>query len=283
MTDNEVKWFLVGNLLRRNLMAGVKKAEKYLYGHVAGEGETPTHTINGVGYVGLVLPALPEWDDETYPCAYIAPDSEGRTCFTATKTPLYYMPGGIVSLPVAYVRLEYTLMDTAWVLTNDGSEKSNSGIRPLIWTNTDVPYLTNHENVFFAKSDPIPIYGEPVAYLYNGVRLLKLPEWDKVAYPYAVIDQSTLSGIYRLHLFEHLPFAIKTDSGRYKYGAMDGSTYVYMGTCASSWTDGWLTDGAYYEDVDGISTKNILWTSFNLLYADGSVCLAASDPIPVYE
>lgn len=38
--------------------------------------------------------------------------------------------------------------------------------------------------------NPLPIAGskrEPVAYLYNGVRLPKLPEYDKSVYSYAVI------------------------------------------------------------------------------------------------
>lgn len=43
----------------------------YLYGHVAKEGETPTHTINGVDYVGAVLPDINAvWTDkEKYPFA----------------------------------------------------------------------------------------------------------------------------------------------------------------------------------------------------------------------
>ena len=32
----------------------------WLYGHVAKEGETPTHTINGVDYVGVVAPKIPQ-------------------------------------------------------------------------------------------------------------------------------------------------------------------------------------------------------------------------------
>lgn len=44
----------------------------FLYGYVAGEGETPTHTIDGVGYVGAVLPKLPEWDREAYPYAVVS-------------------------------------------------------------------------------------------------------------------------------------------------------------------------------------------------------------------
>ena len=37
-------------------------------------------------------------------------------------------------------------------------------------------------------SSPLPeVQKEPVAYLYNGVRLPALPEWDREKYPFAVI------------------------------------------------------------------------------------------------
>ena len=50
MTETEMKWFLLGKLLRRNLMAGVKEATMYSYN-------------------GVVLPKLPEWDKTKYPYA----------------------------------------------------------------------------------------------------------------------------------------------------------------------------------------------------------------------
>ena len=38
-------------------------------------------------------------------------------------------------------------------------------------------------------SSPLPeVQKQPVAYLYNGVRLPKLPEWDRETYPYATIS-----------------------------------------------------------------------------------------------
>ena len=61
----------------------------FLYGRVAKDGETPTHTINGVGYVGAVLPKVPEWDKKKYPHAYIryVDDPNYYRFFAFTKRP----------------------------------------------------------------------------------------------------------------------------------------------------------------------------------------------------
>ena len=121
-----------------------------------------------------------------------------------------------------------------------------------------------------------------MAYLYNGVRLPKLPEWDKAVYPYAVID-NTFMNMCRLHLFEHLPFATTTDSGSVRYGPRDGSTYIYKGAKkAGTVNDGWTFNAAYTDD-DGILANSVQWANFDLLYNDGSVCCAESDPIPIYK
>ena len=133
----------------------------------------------------------------------------------------------------------------------------------------------------FSLVEPDAPVEEPVAYLYNGVRLIPLPEWDKDAYPYAVIDKAIMSS-YRLHLFDHLPHAENTENGYTRYGPMDGSVYIYKGVAKEGSESGWSMNAAY-EDIDGITTSKVLWTNFDLLYADGKVCCAKSDPVPVYE
>ena len=61
MTENELKWFRLGKLLRRNLLAGVK--------------ENPMLTINILGkmmsYGSYVCGPFPKYDKEKYPYAYI--------------------------------------------------------------------------------------------------------------------------------------------------------------------------------------------------------------------
>ena len=121
-------------------------------------------------------------------------------------------------------------------------------------------------------SSPLPIsQKEPVAYLYNGVRLPALPEWDRETYPYAVII-----GEGYLWVTSVIPTV--------GYGATDisGKHEVYS-----------AQDGKYVKTSEGDKANNInalpIWGSVDIYYDDyvpdagGTVFLAASDPIPVYE
>lgn len=121
---------------------------------------------------------------------------------------------------------------------------------------------------------------EPVAYLYNGVRLPKLPEWDKTAYPYAIITVSS-TDVYRLSLstqvFDYSGLAKVTTAAPTKaYKLVDGQ-----------WE--WISDkesGTYT-----LSLISPVWSNHDVLYSDyfendglaGKVMIAASDPVPVYE
>ena len=83
----------------------------FLYGHVAKEGETPTHTINGVGYVGVVAPKLPDLPDKykEYTCAYVT--KAGGVIF-AKGYEFDYTDGAYIKMnPWLY----YLLEDNAWV------------------------------------------------------------------------------------------------------------------------------------------------------------------------
>ena len=52
--------YKVGYALRRKSNQPKRELIGYLYGHITKEGETPTHTINGINYTGIVLPRLLE-------------------------------------------------------------------------------------------------------------------------------------------------------------------------------------------------------------------------------
>lgn len=118
---------------------------------------------------------------------------------------------------------------------------------------------------------------EPVAYLYNGVRLPKLPEWDRVAYPYAVI--MTSSSGYALYVCQQEPAprpAVSDDPsyiwfGEYDYKPMRAYCYEPY----SEW--GALSTSTSY------SSNKIFWTNTDILNTDGTTYLAASEPTPVYE
>ena len=124
-----------------------------------------------------------------------------------------------------------------------------------------------------------------VAYLYNGVELPPLPEWDKEAYPYALM---TIHGT---------GYAIITTSQRlYKRIASDGKPYVVSKEqfLAQRYyhhpnVGGWSHEATYSEYVPSLGYYHLghnspFWVNFDILSVeDNSVWLAASDPIPVYE
>ena len=113
---------------------------------------------------------------------------------------------------------------------------------------------------------------KPTAYLYNGIRLPALPEWDKAKYPYAFIE--TTFGMYYLRVLAN-PLTPDGDSFRFNApglvaGAkMDVTNYELIG-----WYE--------WKEVTE-NTRTPLWSNVDVLNEDGTVFLAASDPVPVYE
>lgn len=113
---------------------------------------------------------------------------------------------------------------------------------------------------------------EPIAYLYNGVRLPKLPEWDKTKYPYAYIGTSGMDTTYY-----YLCFSDTLETAR--------NISRIVGTGDENYT---LADGEWGPFLS-TSSVAVIWTNTDIYYIDslsevgGTLCLAASDPIPVYE
>lgn len=254
-------------------------------------------------YNGIPLPDINTvWTDKTtYPYAIIFGDEYGGEFLHISPVPFIYEdPNVNISSGAGSPR--YINDSDGWVEHDSGSGCTGSGVK---WTNYDIIDISDN-SVYLAASEPVSVnlkswligfalglagkplpfaknepVDEPIAYLYNGVQLIPLPQWDKAAYPYAVIDKAVLNS-YRLHLFAHLPHAENAENGYTHYGPMDGSTYIYKGV-AREWSESGWSMNAAYEDIDGISTSRVLWTNFDLLYTDGKVCCAKSDPIPVYE
>ena len=110
-------------------------------------------------------------------------------------------------------------------------------------------------------------------WIYNCIELPALPEWDKVAYPYAFI--SYYSDGYRLFL-SSAPFHDSGDDDvRPK---TSGELMRYDGHAgASAWT--------FVEQISFtgglIATRSPMWANYDVLYRKGSVYLAASDPVAV--
>lgn len=129
---------------------------------------------------------------------------------------------------------------------------------------------------------------KPTAYLYNGIRLPALPEWDREKYPYAVISNADGWGGCRLFVLttisNHHVKLVTTVSGvtelRYFYGV--GCRYVQC-ICDEK-TGMWSSFGDEVEVFFEASHFSLpIWANFDLLNEDGTVNVATSDPVPVYE
>jgi hypothetical protein len=131
----------------------------------------------------------------------------------------------------------------------------------------------------------------PVAYLYNGVRLPKLPEWDKEKYPYAIIALVGTSGfggsIYSLRMPEDNSVVTYGDANTQAINANKSSLFSnVMGVTDENASSKSWADVKQYSmgDIDNyIDLDTIIWTNFDIYKTDGTLYLAASDPIPVYE
>lgn len=108
---------------------------------------------------------------------------------------------------------------------------------------------------------------QPIAYLYNGVQLPPLPEWDRDMYPYAFMHKALH---YQLWVGEEITYN----------GANIGiaGAYLHYYSDNAEWIE--LSGGT---DVMICGIQDVEWANFDVLNSDGSVYLSASDPIPVYD
>lgn len=138
---------------------------------------------------------------------------------------------------------------------------------------------------------------QPVAFLYNGVRLPELPEWDKTVYPYAVIlsSQSTYANLIVSTVPLYYTPVKSGFSTTHRLGAKaDGSMLAFV---YDSTNDDEVKRTSFVRDpdrdVEGFTAKENVktltltspkWANYDLLYyADDTVCVTASEPVPVYD
>lgn len=148
-------------------------------------------------------------------------------------------------------------------------------------------------------SSPLPMaQKEPVAYLYNGVRLPKLPEWDREKYPYAVIliYESYLTKKYTAILYlmkdNNVRQAVDTGGGGiyfeymyYQVGDIQYKVEYKDGEVVTEWGEPTVLTDSLSFDV-----AKIKWANSDIVLAldttsgeAGTLYLATSDPVPVYE
>ena len=117
------------------------------------------------------------------------------------------------------------------------------------------------------------VFREPIAYSYNGVILPKLPEWDNATKQYATILSHVADGVKEYWL------KFSTTQQTVVSG---GGAAVWLGC------DYILQDGVWVEDSAG-GGGTVVWANHDVYYSNsveevgGTIYLAASEPIPVYE
>jgi hypothetical protein len=119
-------------------------------------------------------------------------------------------------------------------------------------------------------------------YLYNGIELPALPVWDKETYPCAYIIQNPTAGESWFYGFWHttLPLTMKDEKtvSSTHNDFVGGVLYAYAED-----TNSWELYDDTYAPIKGYTyvVAVPLWTNTTMLYEDGTLYLAASDPVPV--
>lgn len=277
-------------------------------------------------YNGFPLPVLPAYDAAAFPYAIIVSANGENTSFIlllCANRPYYGTnPEDSTKTGVYNTGLKkvYTCAkeDSAWAFSMDNENPLTANDDDpgggIIWTNPDI--LKTDGSVWMAGTQPVPervseawvrsfkeglalgLTGaplpytgtaEPVAYLYNGVRLPKLPEWDKERYPNALLISFWGTG-WVLHIFgeytvlDSPPNSDQESDWIVLNGTGDTSNCEdYLKATYDEATGQWE---AFESDKYGGYTdylSNVKWSSIDLYAYDGSLYLAASEPIPVYD
>lgn len=161
-------------------------------------------------------------------------------------------------------------------------------------------YLAGMGPGLMGKALPFPIR-RPVAYLYNGVRLPKLPEWNREMYPYAVIWKKSTAIVvnpirYGLVVSSEPIYWVDAYSDYLRViSAANTITFeanVYADTPNSA---AWVESSRNEDHVGSVSEGyDALWANHdvyvctysmltNTYTVTDSLHMAASEPIPIYE
>lgn len=116
-------------------------------------------------------------------------------------------------------------------------------------------------------------------YLYNGVKMPAFPEEYATERPFAVLVKSNgiaMIGPYYGFVFSKSPITVYQKDGMPLWEVYDGSLAVYTHD----------EDESEYSTWDSVPAVNVpasllIWSNHDILNEDGTVYLAASEPIPV--
>lgn len=121
-------------------------------------------------------------------------------------------------------------------------------------------------------------------YLYNGIELPKLPEWDKVKYPNVCITSlyGKYGGVYKTGYtfiaFDSTEITVNGAGNFQPYGYYGAMYWKYFPADDTDWVFGAEITSGKLNDGDGV-----FWSNFDLRHdTDGSiVCPTSPAPVPV--
>ena len=162
--------------------------------------------------------------------------------------------------------------------------------KKIVWANFDVRDVDG--TLLVPASPYVPIatdYPEnrPSAYLYNSMKLPKLPEWDKDMYPYVAILEGI--GLYNMFVSKEPLNVIRID-----YPSMN-SYVLYLSGLEGlpNWTyrlpdiPDWTADGPFKHNEQSVYDSRFdrwsdVWTNHDIMYGNTRLFQAMA-AIPVYE
>lgn len=273
-------------------------------------------------YNGVELPEIPEWDKETHPYAVLCATGNEHAPYAVYYCKMLPQVTSGESVRVATLTntaryLKYNAyMGWKYVVETTMGAKTLTGV---FWTNTDILYSSSYSDntalagtLYLSASEPVLVEGssdsedsgdivETDFMLYNGVKLPKLPEWDKETYKYALIcGPYTVDDYPDAHYYSFaavkLPLEFRAGNG---YAFVSDTSLKYQSSRLATTQElaGYLNaDGsalgsagvnAWGELTDwtmlGLTAyPPILWTNYYILNSDDTVYLAPSDPVPIY-
>ena len=269
-------------------------------------------------YNGVELPALPEWDKEKYPYAVIAEVyGFGKTYWGLFVMPVKLYWDSVLAYPTVYSTCEGYFAgchDGVWedlkfrdVLIREGDPIG------FTWSNFDV--LDDNGELYQAATDPIPVgtstftpdpismtmgwlvgrriagqrgkRKEPIAYLYNGVRLPHIPDSILSKYPYVVIFRVNNPsmpdhGDYYLYGAKKrwVMNDVTSNNSGLPYWDVDIGYYRFRYSVVNDeWSFSAQVDNGFDQTL-----YILVWANHNVYYlSDNRLAFSASEPIPVYE
>lgn len=258
-------------------------------------------------YDGVVCPALPSRNKREYPYAMLSLSVEDQTpsLYFMTESAFITTSGTHFNTasPCTYQRYDYDVSADDWVLygtytSDDVGCYGMLSTTKLVWSDHDIPnpdgtiYLDGHE--------PMPVTTGIIGHAYGydsksktPVVLPPLPEYDKDAYPYAVMeylnnDEHRGDGALAHFRATNSSWTYYGRGGFYPMNISDASRLECF---ISIWdfNEGWREPsyGEYRGHIgdDGVTSRS--WANHNIKQYSGSWVVASwaksPDPVPVYD